>query len=259
MADSWVPVMNTVSLSTQRSATSNAATSSKDATTTRDSVFSEVLLEALAKDWVLSVLNALPMPGADEGVTPAEDALSSPVATSEMESGTGRPGMSTLAVLQWLKAAQQAGSSTYTAIHTSHSADSSSGGNVQRVIDNAVKQAASKYGVPESIIRSVIAQESSMNPEAHSSAGAIGLMQLMPSTAEALGVNPWDPAQNIDGGTRYLAQLLSEFHGDMNLALAAYNAGPAAVRANRGIPPYPETQAYVKSVLARAASWDATV
>ncbi|WP_051375696.1 hypothetical protein [Alicyclobacillus pomorum] len=95
MADSWVPVMNTVSLSTQRSATSNAATSSKDATTTRDSVFSEVLLEALAKDWVLSVLNALPMPGADEGVTPAEDALWSPVATSEMESGTGRPGMST--------------------------------------------------------------------------------------------------------------------------------------------------------------------
>lgn len=120
-------------------------------------------------------------------------------------------------------------------------------------ITDAINQASARYGVPTRLIRGVIEQESGMNTNAVSSAGALGLMQLMPATAQALGVqNPLDPSQNIDGGTRYLASLLQQFNGDSALALAAYNAGPNAVRQYGGIPPYPETQQYVRNVLALA-------
>jgi len=109
--------------------------------------------------------------------------------------------------------------------------------------------AAQFNAVDESLIRAIIHAESAYQPDAQSPRGAQGLMQLMPETQRILKVsNPFDPASNIEGGTRYLADLLLEFNGDISLAAAAYNAGPTAVHKYGGIPPYDETREYVKRV-----------
>lgn len=113
------------------------------------------------------------------------------------------------------------------------------------------QQVARRHGVPESLFLRLVQQESGWNPQAVSHKGAIGLAQLMPETARRLGVNPNDPHQNLEGGARYLRQQYEVFR-DWKLALAAYNAGPNAVRQYNGVPPYRETQNYVRRILGSA-------
>ena len=119
-------------------------------------------------------------------------------------------------------------------------------------INDLISKYSDKNGLDEDFVKAVINQESGFNPNATSHCGAMGLMQLMPSTAQGLGVkNAYDAEQNIEGGTKYLKGLMDRFGNDKSLALAAYNAGPNAVKKYGGIPPYAETQNYVKSVLSK--------
>ena len=110
------------------------------------------------------------------------------------------------------------------------------------------RSAARRHGVPEDLFLRLVQQESGWNIDAVSSAGALGLAQLMPGTADLLGVDPADPVANLDGGARYLAQQFRRF-GNWRLALAAYNAGPEAVERHDGVPPFAETQHYVRVIL----------
>ncbi len=111
--------------------------------------------------------------------------------------------------------------------------------------------AADRYGLPRELVRSVMAAESGFQVEAHSPKGAIGLMQLMPGTAQTLGADPHDPAQNVDAGARYLRDLLEKYQGGLRHALAAYNAGPGAVEKYNGVPPYRETINYIVRIEAQ--------
>src|SRR5262245_17941919 len=121
----------------------------------------------------------------------------------------------------------------------------------KRLLMSEARQIAQQQGVPPALFMALIQQESGWNPEAGSSAGARGLTQLMPGTARGLGVRDvLDPVQNMRGGARYLRKMLDAFHGDPRLALSAYNSGPGGVESRGQIEHYPETQAYVRNVMA---------
>lgn len=117
-------------------------------------------------------------------------------------------------------------------------------------IKRAIQQAAEKAGIDPDLFDALVARESAYNPRARSSVGALGLTQLMPATAKELGVSDRnDPIQSLRGGATYLKQMLERYGGDMRLALAAYNAGPGAVDKHNGVPPFKETQKYVRDIM----------
>ncbi|MGH7736861.1 MAG: lytic transglycosylase domain-containing protein [Candidatus Tyrphobacter sp.] len=122
-------------------------------------------------------------------------------------------------------------------------------------IGSLVSQASSQSAVPPGLVRAVLMAESGGDPSAISIAGAEGLMQLMPGTAARCGIDPFEPVSNVDCGSAYLKSLLTRYHGNVELAVAAYNAGPGAVDAYHGVPPYAETRAYVARVLSAYRSY----
>lgn len=129
---------------------------------------------------------------------------------------------------------------------------------VSRDYHQLLKEVARKYRLPLNLLEGVVKVESNFDPQAVSPSGALGLMQLMPETARALGVkNPFDPRENLEAGARYLRQMLDLFRGNIDLALAAYNAGPGAVQRYGGIPPYKETREYIEKVKAAAQEFEA--
>jgi Transglycosylase SLT domain len=119
----------------------------------------------------------------------------------------------------------------------------------KHLVEASLRSAAKRHAIHQDLVESLAKRESNLNPDAVSKRGALGVMQLMPATARALRVDARNPASNINGGTAYLSGLLARYHGDIVKALAAYNAGPAAVDRHGGVPPYPETRAYVGAVL----------
>ncbi len=126
-----------------------------------------------------------------------------------------------------------------------------------RYLASLIDEASRTHGVDSRLLAAVARRESAFDPDAVSAAGAGGIMQLMPNTARLLGVSDlFDARQNVFAGARYLRTLLDTFHGDLDLALAAYNAGPGAVAKYNGIPPYRETQAYVRAI---RASYEASL
>lgn len=209
------------------------------------------LTPATAQMWVSALLQSLPVPGMD-----GSDASQTSDGADAWEPGSDSV-LSTSALLQqWQGSLPYVnGASTEVAPPTgmSLSGTTMSATQLNPIINEAVQAASSKYGLPQNLILAVIDQESGRDPNSVSSAGAQGLMQLMPDTAKTLGVtNAFDPVQNVDAGTRYLADMVHQF-GSIPLGLAAYNAGPGAVQSYGGIPPYSETQNYVKSILAKSS------
>jgi soluble lytic murein transglycosylase-like protein len=155
-----------------------------------------------------------------------------------------------------LQAATTADASSPTAAQSESAAGAVGGGGEY---DSVIEQAAERYGIDPAVLHGLIQQESGFDPSAQSSAGASGLTQLMPGTASSMGVaNPLNPTESIEGGARYLSQLMSQFGGNTEDALAAYNAGPGAVQQYGGTPPYAETQSYVSKVLGYAETYRQT-
>jgi soluble lytic murein transglycosylase-like protein len=185
------------------------------------------------------------------GLSPAGAPVSTPQTSTGATSGSG----SFAAQLASVTGASAPAAATPAAGTTATGATGAATPGANTPYAAEIDAAAAKYNVDPALLRGLIRQESNFNPNAGSPAGARGLTQLMPGTAAALGVDPSVPAQAIEGGAKYLRQQLDKFGGDPAKALAAYNAGPGAVQRYGGVPPYAETQNYVRKVLAYAAEY----
>jgi soluble lytic murein transglycosylase-like protein len=189
---------------------------------------------------------------------PAAPAAAPTTATAS-SGGTGQDGSfaSTLADAQATSrsAAPASASSASGSVKFPAPAGVPTGGSDPGQYGPMIQAAAQRHGIDPQVFENLVRQESGFNPKAGSHAGAQGLTQLMPATAKGLGVSdPFDPAQALEGGAKYLRQQLDTFGGDYTKALAAYNAGPGAVQRHGGVPPYAETQHYVKTILGSTGS-----
>ncbi len=186
-------------------------------------------LQALVEQTRQAATGAVPAPPTTAGAAPASSG--SPAFAQALQSATA-------------------------ASATPAAAQGSSGSSQSTPYDALIAQAAQRYGLDPAVLHGLIQQESGFDPNSQSSVGASGLTQLMPGTASSMGVaNPLNPAESIEGGARYLSQMMSKFGGNTTDALAAYNAGPGAVQQYGGVPPYAETQSYVSKVLGYAESY----
>jgi soluble lytic murein transglycosylase-like protein len=186
----------------------------------------------------------------------ARQVSSGGVITSAGGASAGAPSTGATDFASALQAATSSDAASGTAAGSEIAGSAGAGSGGESEYESLIAQAAARNGVDPAILHGLIEQESGFNPSATSSAGAAGLTQLMPGTASSLGVaNPLDPAESIEGGARYLGQLMGQFGGNAEDALAAYNAGPGAVQQYGGVPPYSETQSYVAKVLANAESF----
>jgi soluble lytic murein transglycosylase-like protein len=166
----------------------------------------------------------------------------------------GTPPQPGVSFASTLASAQQVPGQQTSAISVSAASGAATGATTD--FESEINAAATSNGIDPALLKGLVQQESGFDPNARSGAGAVGLTQLMPGTAAALGVtDPTNPAQSLQAGARYLREQLDRFGGDERLALAAYNAGPGAVAKYGGVPPYAETQGYVNKVLANAASY----
>jgi soluble lytic murein transglycosylase-like protein len=207
-------------------------------------------------DSVLARMNALQalMDSASGAVAPATD--NTAAFSAAMTAATAATGTSTNANANFASLASPIGTATIAGATDSTATGGASALPADTPYGSEITAAAQRNGLDPALLAGLIKQESGFNANARSGAGAQGLTQLMPGTAAGLGVtNPLDPAQAIEGGAKYLKQQLDRFGGDVARALAAYNAGPGAVQRFGGVPPYAETQNYVRAVQANAATF----
>ncbi|TYR77786.1 lytic transglycosylase domain-containing protein [Rossellomorea vietnamensis] len=191
----------------------------------------------------------------DQPVTGTGSSLFQQLLTETLVSQSNHPQLSKLGSVSQMIPLLSNGNSLATknaASYVSNAASVSSSKAPDSSVQQIISRAAQKYNLPVKLISSVISQESGFNPDAVSHAGASGLMQLMPATARGLGVTDiFDPEQNVFAGTKYLRQMMDKYNGSLEMALAAYNAGPGNVDKYNGIPPFKETMQYVQKVSER--------
>ena len=219
-----------------------SSTATGSATNSSDSTFSTLMNELLSS-YSSELENLGQVASSASSTTSDKQAVASYIQSLTLNGNVQVPQNVLDAITTWTNEAEVAA----TPIASSIQAGATS---INHNYEDIVKRASIKYGVPEKLISSVIKHESNFNNSVTSSAGAVGLMQLMPVTAKYVGVTDrTNPEQNIMGGTKYLSLMLDKYDGDLRLALAAYNAGPGNVDKYGGVPPFKETQNYLKKVL----------